>query len=39
VTRSAQVGDTVVIEIGSGNYEFAYQAPALSARVRRTATQ
>jgi alpha-L-rhamnosidase len=39
VTRSAQVGDTVVVEIGSGNYEFAYQAPALSARVRRTATQ
>jgi alpha-L-rhamnosidase len=29
VTRSAQVGDTVVVEIGSGNYEFAYQATAL----------
>jgi alpha-L-rhamnosidase len=39
VTRSAQVGDTAVVEVGSGNYEFAYQAPALSARVRRTATQ
>jgi alpha-L-rhamnosidase len=39
VTRSTQVGDTVVVEIGSGNYEFAYQAPALSARVRRTASQ
>jgi len=39
VTRSAQVGDTVAVEIGSGNYEFGYQAPALSARVRRTATQ
>jgi alpha-L-rhamnosidase len=39
VTRSAQVGDTAVVEVGSGNYEFAYQAPALSACVRRTATQ
>jgi alpha-L-rhamnosidase len=39
VTRSAQVGDTVVVETGSGNYEFAYQAPTLSARVRRTASQ
>jgi len=39
VTRSTQVGDTVVVEVGSGNYEFAYQAPALSARVRRTATR
>jgi alpha-L-rhamnosidase len=29
VTRSAQVGDTVVVEIGSGNYEFAYKATAL----------
>ncbi len=39
VTRSTQVGDTVVVEVGSGNYEFAYQAPALSARVRHTATR
>jgi alpha-L-rhamnosidase len=39
VTRSAQAGDTVVVEVGSGNYEFAYPAPALSARVRRPATQ
>jgi alpha-L-rhamnosidase len=39
VTRSTQVGDTVIVEVGSGNYEFAYQAPALSALVRRTATQ
>jgi alpha-L-rhamnosidase len=37
VTRSTQVGDTVIVEVGSGNYEFAYPAPALSARVRRTA--
>jgi hypothetical protein len=29
----------VVVEVGSGNYEFAYQAPALSARVRHTATR
>jgi alpha-L-rhamnosidase len=38
VTRSTQVGDTVVIDVGSGNYEFAYPAPALSARVKRTAS-
>ncbi len=37
VTRSTQLGDTVVVEVGSGNYEFAYQAAALTARVRRTA--
>jgi len=39
ITRSTQAGDTVVVEVGSGNYEFAYPAPALSARVRRTASQ
>jgi alpha-L-rhamnosidase len=38
-TRSTQAGDTVVVEVGSGNYEFAYQAPALISRVRRTASQ
>ena len=30
VTRSTQTGDAVVVEVGSGNYEFAYQAPVLS---------
>jgi alpha-L-rhamnosidase len=30
VTGSTQLGDAVVVEVGSGNYEFAYQAPALS---------
>jgi alpha-L-rhamnosidase len=39
VTRSAQVGETVQVEVGSGNYEFAYQAPALTAQVKRTASQ
>ncbi|HEX9309891.1 MAG TPA: glycoside hydrolase family 78 protein [Gemmatimonadaceae bacterium] len=34
VTRATQSGDTVVVEAGSGNYEFVYDAPALAARVR-----
>lgn len=27
VTRATQSGDTVVVEVGSGNYEFTYDAP------------
>ena len=34
VTKASQSGDTVMVEIGSGNYEFVYDAPALTARVR-----
>ena len=34
VTRAIQSGDTVVVEVGSGNYEFVYDAPALAARLR-----
>ena len=34
VTRATQVGDTVVVEAGSGSYEFAYPAPALAAKLR-----
>ena len=34
LTRSTQVGDTVVVEVGSGSYAFAYDAPVLAARVR-----
>jgi alpha-L-rhamnosidase len=34
VTKAAQSGDTVMIEIGSGSYEFVYGAPVLAARVR-----
>ena len=29
VTRALQAGDTVVVEVGSGIYEFSYDAPAL----------
>ena len=39
VTRSTQVGDTVVVEVGSGNYDFVYNAAALSARLKRVASQ
>jgi alpha-L-rhamnosidase len=39
VTRATQSGDTVVIDIGSGSYEFVYDAPALAARVRAGAKQ
>jgi alpha-L-rhamnosidase len=39
VTKATQLGDTVVVEIGSGNYEFVYDAPALAARVRAGAKQ
>jgi len=28
VTRATQVGDTVVVEVGSGSYIFAYKAPS-----------
>jgi alpha-L-rhamnosidase len=34
VTKAIQSGDTVVVEVGSGNYEFVYDAPALAARLR-----
>lgn len=34
VTKASQSGDTVVVEIGSGSYEFVYDAAALAARVR-----
>jgi alpha-L-rhamnosidase len=33
VTKVSQSGDAVVVEIGSGSYEFVYDAPALAARV------
>jgi len=39
VTRSTQVGDTVVVEVGSGNYVFAYKAPVLSVPVNTNATR
>jgi hypothetical protein len=29
VRQSTQVGDTVVLEAGSGSYAFAYEAPTL----------
>ena len=35
VTRATQDGAAVVVEIGSGDYAFAYAAPALAARLRR----
>jgi alpha-L-rhamnosidase len=34
ITRAIQEGDTVLLELGSGTYEFAYAAPALAARLR-----
>jgi alpha-L-rhamnosidase len=34
VTRATQSGDTVVVEVGSGNYEFAYDAPPPAASLR-----
>lgn len=34
VTRSTQAGETVMVEVGSGSYAFAYDAPTLAARVR-----
>jgi alpha-L-rhamnosidase len=37
VTRSTQTGDTVILEVGSGSYAFAYDAPALAARLRGAA--
>ena len=39
VTRAVQSGDTVVVELGSGIYEFVYDAPALAARVKGGAAQ
>jgi alpha-L-rhamnosidase len=39
VTRSTQTGDTVVAEVGSGTYAFAYDAPALAARLRSAANR
>jgi alpha-L-rhamnosidase len=35
VTRAAQDGDVVVVEVGSGDYVFAYAARAMAARLRR----
>jgi alpha-L-rhamnosidase len=34
VKRAIQAGDAVLLEVGSGDYEFAYDAPALAARLR-----
>jgi alpha-L-rhamnosidase len=34
VTGAAQDGDAVVVEVGSGDYAFAYDAPALAAKLR-----
>lgn len=34
ITRAIQSGETVLVQVGSGNYEFAYEAPALAARLR-----
>ena len=34
VRRATQSGDTVVVEIGSGHYEFVYDAAGLAARIR-----
>jgi alpha-L-rhamnosidase len=31
VRQSTQVGDTVMLEVGSGNYAFAYEAPTLKS--------
>jgi alpha-L-rhamnosidase len=39
VTRAVQSGDTVLVEVGSGTYEFTYDAPALAARVRGGASR
>jgi alpha-L-rhamnosidase len=35
VTRAAQDGDVVVVEVGSGDYLFSYAAPVMAARLRR----
>ncbi len=34
VTRAAQSGEQVVLELGSGDYAFSYSSPALAERVR-----
>jgi alpha-L-rhamnosidase len=34
VTRAAQDGDAVAVEVGSGEYAFAYPSPALAERLR-----
>jgi alpha-L-rhamnosidase len=39
VTRSTQTGETVLVEVGSGSYVFAYDAPGLAARVRAGASR
>ena len=39
VTKANQSGDTVVVEVGSGNYDFVYDAPALAARLRAGASR
>ena len=39
VTKAIQSGDTVVVEVGSGNYDFVYDAPALAARLRAGASR
>ena len=38
VNRAAQSGDDVTAEIGSGTYEFVYEAPVLATRIRRPPT-
>jgi len=39
VTRATQSGAGVVVEVASGTYTFAYDTPALAARVRATANR
>lgn len=39
VMRSVQSGDAVVVEVGSGNYEFVYDAPALAAPVKSLSSE
>src|SRR5438552_95885 len=34
IVRVTQSGEMVLVEVGSGSYEFAYLAPALAARLR-----
>ena len=34
VTKAVQSADSAVVEIGSGSYEFTYDAPQLAARLR-----
>jgi hypothetical protein len=36
VTRALQSGETVLVEVGSGSYEFVYDAPSLAAALKGT---